>query len=122
MTTTLVEQIEEMRIRMHQQSRSEQELVNALGLALKRADEKLLSAVRNVALEHELRRESIMNELYTLGSRMGTLPSSQEPLAVREDTSLRLRTDLDSRPNNHTGNWRQAMANLPDVLANGNVR
>ena len=42
MTMTLVEQIEEMRIRMHEESRGEQHLVNALGLALKRADEKLL--------------------------------------------------------------------------------
>ena len=122
MTTTLLEQIEEMRIQMHQQSRSEQDLVNALGLALKRADEKLLEAVRNVAIEHEVRREGIMNELHVLASRMGTLPISQEPPALRKDASLKLRSDLASRPNYRTGNWRQAMANLPDVLANGSVR
>src|SRR5262245_5450851 len=122
MTTTLLEQIEEMRIRMHQQSRREQELVNTLGLALRRADEKLLEAVRNVAFEHEARREGIMNELQALASRMGTLPLAQEPAALREDAALRLRSDLATRPNYRTGDWRQAMANLPDVVANGTVR
>jgi hypothetical protein len=57
MTMTLVEQIEEMRIRMHEEARGEQHLVNALGLALKRADEKLLQAIRNVTVEHTSRRE-----------------------------------------------------------------
>ena len=79
MTMTLVEQIEEMRIRMHEESRGEQHLVNALGLALKRADEKLLGAIRNVAVEHEARREGIMKELHALAARLGTLPASQVP-------------------------------------------
>jgi hypothetical protein len=52
MTASLVEQIEEMRVRMHEQSRSEHELVNALGLALKRADETLLEALRSITVEH----------------------------------------------------------------------
>ena len=78
MTLTLVEQIEEMRIRMHELARREQDVVNALGQALKRADEKLLQAVRNVALEHELRRESILKELHALAARMGALPHRRQ--------------------------------------------
>jgi hypothetical protein len=34
---------------------TEQDVVNALGQTLKRADEKLLRALHNVALEYELR-------------------------------------------------------------------
>ena len=83
MATTLVEQIEEMRIHMHDVSRREQHLVNALGLALKRTDEKLLEAVRSVAVEHGLRREGIMNELHALAARMGSLPVSQRRAALR---------------------------------------
>ena len=118
MTTTLVEQIEEMRIRMHEQSRGEQQLVDALGLALKRADERLLEAIRNVAVEQELRREAIMQELHALAVRMGTLPLSQGPSTGWEDAPRKLRHEEASRPFNGTGDWRQAMANLPDVLTN----
>ena len=50
-TTSLVERIQEMR--MLDQSRSEQDLVNALGSVLKCADETLLEAVCSIAHEHE---------------------------------------------------------------------
>jgi hypothetical protein len=118
MTMTLVEQIEEMRIRMHEEARSEQHLVNALGLALKRADEKLLQAIRNVAVEHTSRREGIMQELQALAARLGTLPLSQGRNTVGEDAPLTLRSDEANLSISGTGDWRQAMANLPDVLAN----
>jgi hypothetical protein len=118
MTMTLVEQIEEMRIRMHEEARSEQHLVNALGLALKRADEKLLHAIRNVAAEHTSRREGIMKELHALAARMGTLPSPQGRNTEREDAPLALGGDEASLPISGTGDWRQVMANLPDVLTN----
>jgi hypothetical protein len=117
MTTSLIEQIEEMRIRMHEQSRSEQDLVNALGLALKRADEKLLEAVRSVALEHDLRRESIMNELHALAARMGTLPGSQLPGGSLEDARLRLGNYETRLPIHSVGDWRHATTNLPDGLS-----
>ena len=113
MTMTLVEQIEEMRIRMHEESRGEQHLVNALGLALKRADEKLLGAIRNVAVEHEARREGIMKELHVLAARVGTLPASQVPADSLEDAPLKLRSYEANQPINHKGGWRQAMANVP---------
>ncbi len=90
MATTLADQIEAMRIRMHEQARSEQDLVNALGQALKRADEKLLEAVRNVAFEHEWRRESIMKELHALAARVGALPISQAPPETLQDARLNL--------------------------------
>jgi hypothetical protein len=118
MTTTLLEQIEEMRIRMHEQARNEQHLVNTLGLALKRADERLLQAIGNVAVEHKLRREDIMKELQLLAAHIGSLPLSPGRHSVREDAPLTLRSAEASLPMRGTADWRQAMANLPDVLAN----
>jgi len=90
MATTLVEQIEEMRIRMHEQARSEQDLVKALGEALKRADERLLEAVRNVAFEHEMRRDGILRELQALAMRVGTVPISRVQAAPLPDAPLNL--------------------------------
>ena len=90
METTLVEQIEAMRIRMHEQARSEQDLINALAQALKRADEKLLEAVRNVTFEHEVRREAIMKELHALAARLRALPISMVPAESLPDARLNL--------------------------------
>jgi len=46
------------------------------------------------------------------------LPASQRRAALTEDAPLNLRSDETSRPISRTRDWRQAMANLPDVLAN----
>src|SRR5262249_1140572 len=88
MTTTLVEQIEEMRIRMNQLARREQDLVRALGQALNRADQKLLQDVRNVALEHEVRREGILRELQAFAAHMGALPMPRQPYASLENAPI----------------------------------
>jgi hypothetical protein len=87
-TTSLVERIEEMH--MLDQSRSEQDLVNTLGSVLKCADETLLEAVCSIAHAHELRRESIMQELHALATRMGILPLSQLSDRSLEDGRLEL--------------------------------
>ena len=60
-------------------------MVNALGQTLKRADETLRQAVRNVALEPELRRDSL-KELQALAGRMGALPRA--PAASPESAPL----------------------------------
>ena len=83
--TTLIEQIEEMRIRMVELATGEQDLVRALGDALSRADQKLLQDVRVVAEEHEARRGAILKELQGLAARMGALPRPRAPFAVLEE-------------------------------------
>jgi len=119
MTTTLVEQIEEMRIRMNQLARREQDLVRALGQALNRADQKLLQDVRNVALEHELRREGILRELQAFASRMGALPMPRQPYASLENAPIDEPVAYESnQPAPRTGDWRQAAANLREQLPN----
>jgi hypothetical protein len=71
---TLTEELEEMRIRMHDLATSEQDLVAALGDALNQADSKLLDDLRNLSSEHEARRAAIVQELQRLASRLGALP------------------------------------------------
>lgn len=71
---TLTEELEEMRIRMHDLATSEQDLVAALGDALNQADSKLLDDLRNLTSEHESRRGEIVQELQRLASRLGALP------------------------------------------------
>jgi hypothetical protein len=117
---TLVEQIEEMRVRMNQLARREQELVKALGQALNRADQKLLQDVRNVAIDHELRREGILRELQSLAARVGTLPSPRTtPYPELENAPYDLPHVAPAQPPvARTGDWRQAAANLRDQLAN----
>ena len=118
MTTTLVEQIEEMRVRMNQLARREQDLVRALGQALNRADQKLLQDVRNVALEHEMRREGILRELQSLATRMGALPMPRSPYASLENAPIDVPTYEQNQPAPRTGDWRQAAANLREHLPN----
>jgi len=118
MTTTLVEQIEEMRVRMNQLARREQDLVRALGHALNRADQKLLQDVRNVALEHEVRREGILRELQSLAARVGALPRPRTPFASLENAPLDVPAYEPAQPAPRTGDWRQATENLREQLPN----
>jgi hypothetical protein len=125
MTTTLIEQIEEMRVRMNELAAGEQDLVRALGDALNRADQKLLQDVRSVAEEHEARRGVILKELQGLATRMGALPRPRRPFAALEEAAA---VDLSAQDPPQAalrgGDWRQAAANIREELAthfNGRV-
>ena len=115
--TTLIEQIEEMRIRMNELAAGEQDLVRALGDALSHADQKLLQDVRGVAEEHEARRGAILKELQTLAARMGALPRPRRPFAALEEAPLDLPAHEPPQPALCGGDWRQAAANIRDELA-----
>jgi hypothetical protein len=115
--TTLIEQIEEMRIRMNELAAGEQDLVRALGDALSHADQKLLQDVRGVAEEHEARRGVILKELQSLAARMGALPRPRRPFAALEEAALDLPAHEPPRPALRGGDWRQAAANIREELA-----
>jgi hypothetical protein len=115
--TTLIEQIEEMRIRMNELATSEQDLVRTLGDALSRADQKLLQDVRSVAVEHEARRGVILNELQGLAARIGALPRPRRPFAALQEPALDLPSAAPPQPALRGGDWRQAAANIQDELA-----
>jgi len=114
--TTLIQQIEEMRIRMNDLATNEQGLVGALGDALARADETLLEDVRSVAAEHEVRRGAILNELQMLAARMCALHKPREPFAAIEEATPppSPETQMSVVRGAH---WRQAAANIQDELA-----
>ena len=120
--TSLIEQIEEMRVRMNDLATGEQDLVRALGEALGRADQKLLQDVRAVAQEHEQRRGVILKELQGLAQRMGALPRPRAPFAVLEEPvqELPAQEAPPPQPPAHVfrrGDWREAAANIHDELA-----
>ena len=114
--TTLIEQIEEMRIRMNQLAAAEQDLVRALGDALSHADQKLLQDVRGVAEEHDARRGAILKELQSLAARMGALPR-RRPFAALEEVPVDLPAHEPRQPALRGGDWRQAAANIREELA-----
>ena len=115
--TNLIEQIEEMRIRMVELAGGEQDLVRALGEALSRADQKLLQDVRVVAQEHEARRGVILKELQGLATRMGALPRPRAPVTVLEEQARDVAPREAAQPAPRRGDWRQAAANIQDELA-----
>jgi hypothetical protein len=115
--TTLLQEIEELRVQVNELAANEQGLVRALGDAITRADEKLLNDVRHVTAEHEIRREVILKELQSLASRIGLFPTAhaQAATAAIEDA----RHELTSyTPPQETifgrGDWRQAASNIQD--------
>ena len=114
--TTLIQQIEEMRIRMNDLAAREQGLVRVLGDALARADQALLQDVRSIAAEHEVRRGAILNELQMLAARMCALHKPREPFAAIEEAPPRPSPETQT-PVVRGANWRQAAANIQDELA-----
>ena len=114
--TTLIEQIEEMRVRMNELAAGEQELVRALGDALSHADRKLLQDVRGVAEEHEVRRGAILKELQSLAARMGALPRPRRPFAALEEAAVDLPSHESPQAALRGGDWRQAAANIREEL------
>jgi hypothetical protein len=116
--TTLLQQIEEMRVHVNDLANAEQGLVKALGDALNRADQKLLHDVRSVAAEHELRRGAILKELQSLASNIGLLPAPRESVtmlesAPREVPAFPIQEEQQAI---RRGDWRQAANNIQDEL------
>jgi hypothetical protein len=117
--TTLLQQIEEMRVHVNDLANAEQGLVKALGDALNRADQKLLHDVRSVAAEHELRRGVILQELQALASNIGLLPAPRESVAVLENAPREVSAfsiQHDDQQAIRRGDWRQAANNIQDEL------
>lgn len=117
--TTLLQQIEEMRVQVNELASGEQRLLNTLGDALNRADHKLLYDVRNVTAEHEARRGMILKELQTLAMRIGAFPEQREPVAALEEAPRNLSPFATSHVEEQIvgrGDWRQAANNIHDEL------
>jgi len=115
--TTLIQQIEDMRVRMNELASNEQGLVKALGEALSRTDQKLLHEVHNLTVEHEARRGAILKELQLLAARMGAFPlTPREPFGAIEGAANEPPPHEKQRPALSGGDWRLAAANIQDEL------
>jgi len=122
--STLVQQIEQMRARMEEIAKGDGRLVAALADALKRADEKLLHDVVELAEEHEARRGTILEELQALACRMGAFPRQLDQLPSEERAPPR---ELESRQSialnlsvRNRGDWRDGI--LLDEEINNHLR
>lgn len=127
--TRLHQNVEEMLVRLTEDSQGEMELVRALGDAIRRVDEQLLREVRTVTVQHEMRREAIMGELQTLATRLCVLPapSAPKPSVTAIDQQARYgQAAIDQQPQyrqedmdlphnvNGGADWRQATQNISD--------
>jgi hypothetical protein len=120
--TRLHQNVEEMLVRLTEDSQGEMELIRALGDAIRRVDEQLLREVRNVTVQHEMRREAIVGELHTLATRLCALPARNAAKATitttidqQAHTYEQEQEAIDATPNGNGGaDWRQAAQNIND--------
>ena len=110
--TGLPQNLELMLSRLADNSKSELELVRALADAIRRVDEQMLREVRNVALQHEMRREAIFGELQDIATRLCTLPARNVMAAI--DQNQYEQAAIDAMPPQNAGDWRQAARNIDD--------
>lgn len=118
--TSLVEQLEQMRIRMNELSKQESTLVATLADGLREADHQLLQEVRRLTADHEERRATILGELQALASRLNGFPSHSAHVASLGDARRSLISN-DSQlgePPIADGpvDWEQRSANIRDAL------
>jgi hypothetical protein len=113
----LSKNVEEMLGRLADNARTEQDFVRTLSDAIRRVDEQLLRDVRNVALQHELRREAILGELQDLASRLCALPvrGSGPEVAAIDQQGHPVHAELEAAHGTQSGaDWRQAAQNMHD--------
>lgn len=119
--TGLPHNVEELLNRLTEDSRNDLNLVRTLADAIRRVDDQLLQEVRAVTVQHEARREAILEELHTLATRLCTMPAKPLPPSARPAIEYQKRpTDINSAPpelplaDTYGGDWRQAAQNIPN--------
>ncbi len=118
--TGLHQNIEAMLARLSDNARNEQDFVRQLSDAIRRVDEQLLRDVRNVAMQHELRREAILGELQDLATRLCALPAPRaQPVQVaaidQQGEQPYAQAEIEAAQNGQGGaDWRQAAQNIHD--------
>lgn len=118
----LPQNVEDLLNRLANTSRTELDLVRTLTDAVRRADEQMLRELRSLTLQHELRRESILDELTTLATRLCALPARPSALArhtIEQQPLNGKHADTENLPettNGHGADWRKAAQNIQDDL------
>jgi hypothetical protein len=129
--TALPNNIQNLLEQLSTSSRQELDLVLSLAEAIRRADEQVLREVRSVTLQHEIRREAIVEELHTLATRLCCLPPKRPATLTATPTRTAIRQqepvaaapiEVESKPVNghgHTnggGHWREAAQKIDEEL------
>lgn len=114
--TKLLQHIEEMRARLNQIAKDEQSLVKALGDALDRLDQQLLQDVRQVANQHEVRREAILGELQSLAAGIGMFRAPLAPPSGSDELPTYMPQHDAQQQAIAPGDWRRATSNIEDEL------
>jgi hypothetical protein len=107
----LLQQLEEMHMRVAETASHEEALVKALAEALARLDEQLLADVQTIASEHEVRRTAILGELQGLASSIGMFQVPRAAVTARQDIEVEATHYIPS-----AGDWREAMNNLREDI------
>jgi len=107
----LLQQLEEMHIRIAETATQEEALVKALSEALARLDEQLLADVQTIASEHEVRRTAILGELQNLASGIGMFQVSRPALTARDGIEGEPAAYIPS-----AGDWREATSNIGEEI------
>ncbi|MBK9078534.1 MAG: hypothetical protein WBP38_07925 [Hyphomicrobium sp.] len=115
--TGLPENIEQMLLRLTENSRTELEIVRALADGIRRVDEQMLREVRNVALQHDVRREAIFGELQELAARLCAMPQRSVMTAINKREYVHTPTAIEANPVNGGGDWRKAAQMIDDELS-----
>ncbi len=115
--TDLSKNVEDMLSRLAENARTEQDFVRTLSDTLRRVDEQLLRDVRNVSLQHELRREAILGELQELAVRLCALPvrgpGPAPGMTTIDQQGHPMQAEIEPPPGMTAGaDWRQAAQNI----------
>ena len=134
--TKLPQHIDEVRASLTETFRNEQSLVKSLGDELNHLDQQLLQGIRQVAADHQIRRETILNALEDLADSIGMFRPQHEdaaaqPAAIPQPVAklqpaavIPEQIDYGQQYDGHqyaitAGDWRQAAKNIQDELMNG---
>jgi hypothetical protein len=97
----LLQQLEEMHIRIAETATHEERLVKAMADALTRLDDQLMQDVQSIATEHESRRTAILGELQGLASSIGMFQLPRPAIEAEASAYTPI-----------AGDWREATSNI----------
>lgn len=115
--TGLPDNVDDILARLADTSKREVDLVKRLSEAVRRADEQVLREVRNVTLQHEVRREAIFSELQNLALRLCAFPARGVLSASAViDQAGQEQAAIANGQANGGGDWRQAAQKIDEEL------
>ena len=115
--TGLPQNIKQMLVHLTENSKTELDIVRALADGIRRVDDQMLREVRNVAMQHDVRREAIFGELQELASRLCAMPSRSVMTAINKREYAYTAAAIESHPSSGGGDWRQAAQKIDEELS-----